>query len=139
MRSVVAVTTDIAVCHAIRRTVFIEGQGVPADLEVDGRDPDATHLLATLDGVPVGTARILAKGDVGKIGRVAVLEEARGLGIGAALVRAAVEECRRAGLARATLGSQTHALAFYERLGFLAHGPVFDDAGIPHRDMTLAL
>lgn len=135
----VEVTEDLAACLAIRRAVFIEEQAVPEELEVDGLDGEATHLLATLDGRPVGTARLLAKGGTGKIGRVAVLREARGRGIGAALIRRAVEELRARGLARAKLGSQVHAIPFYEGLGFVAEGPVYDDAGIPHRDMALPL
>ena len=135
----VAVTDDLAACHAVRRAVFIEGQGVPEALEVDGLDGEATHLLAVRDGRAVGTLRILRRGDAGKVGRVAVLEAERGQGTGAALMRAAAEECRRMGLSRVTLGSQVHAIPFYERLGFAAHGPVYDDAGIPHRDMALPL
>lgn len=135
----IAVTDDLAACHAIRRVVFIEGQGVPEALEVDGLDGAATHLLALRDGVPVGTLRILGKGPEAKVGRVAVLEAERGRGTGAALMRAAVDECRRMGFARVTLGSQVHAIPFYERLGFAAYGPAYDDAGIPHRDMTLPL
>jgi ElaA protein len=139
MSLVVALTEDLPACWTIRRVVFIEEQAVPEDLEVDGLDPEALHLLATLDDRPVGTARMLLKGDTGKIGRVAVLKEARGQGIGAALIRAAVEELTARGLARAKLGSQTHAIPFYEGLGFVAEGPVYDDAGIPHRDMVRAL
>ncbi|WP_176556145.1 GNAT family N-acetyltransferase [Rubellimicrobium rubrum] len=135
----VARTDDLSACLALRRVVFIEEQAVPEDLEVDGLDPTAIHLLATDDGRPVGTARLLVKGNTGKIGRVCVLQEERGRGIGAALIRAAVEELRGLGLARAKLGSQTHAIPFYEGLGFVAEGPVYDDAGIPHRDMTRAL
>ena len=132
-------TEDLKSCHALRRAVFIEEQAVPEALEVDGLDREALHLLAVLDGRPVGTARMLLKGDTGKIGRVAVLRELRGQGIGAALIRAAVEELRGRGLSRAKLGSQVHAIPFYEGLGFVAEGPVYDDAGIPHRDMTRAL
>ena len=135
----VTLTRDLPACWALRRTVFIEEQAVPEDLEVDGLDDEALHLLAMLDGHPVGTARLLLKGDTGKIGRVAVLRELRGQGIGAALIRAAVEELRQRGLSRAKLGSQVHAIPFYEGLGFVAEGPVYDDAGIPHRDMTRAL
>jgi ElaA protein len=87
----------------------------------------------------VGTARVLLRGDTGKIGRVCVLRPMRGRGIGAALIRAAVEELRARGFSRAKLGSQVHAIPFYEGLGFVAEGPVYDDAGIPHRDMTLGL
>jgi ElaA protein len=135
----VGLTEDLTACWAIRRVVFIEEQAVPAELEVDGLDAQALHLLATFDGRSVGTARMLLKGDTGKIGRVAVLRDARGRGIGAALIRAAVEELRRRGLSRARLGSQVHAIPFYEGLGFVAEGPVYDDAGIPHRDMVRVL
>jgi predicted GNAT family N-acyltransferase len=139
MTLTVARTHDFGACLALRWTVFVEEQAVPAELERDAYDATALHLLATLDGRPVGTARMLLKGDTGKIGRVCVLREARGQGVGAALIRAAVEELRGLGLSKAKLGSQVHAIPFYEKLGFAAEGPVYDDAGIPHRDMVLAL
>ena len=135
----IAVTDDIAACRALRRVVFIEEQGVSEADELDDLDGVAVHLLATVDGRPMGSARIVPGKGYGKIGRVCVLAEARGTGLGAALMRAAVEECRRLGLQTARLGAQTHALGFYEALGFQAIGPVFDDAGIPHREMTLSL
>ncbi|TGD43785.1 GNAT family N-acetyltransferase [Pseudotabrizicola sediminis] len=136
----IAPTRDIATCRQLRRTVFIEEQGVSEADEVDDKDDEAIHLLAMVDGIPMGSARLLLSGDTGKIGRVCVLPAARGTGLGAALVRGAVEELRRwPGISRAKLGAQTHALGFYERLGFTAEGPVYDDAGIPHRDMVLAL
>lgn len=131
-------THDIATCRLLRRKVFIEEQGVSETDEVDDKDDEAVHLLAMVDGQALGTARLLLLGDTGKIGRVCVLPEARGRGLGAALIRAAVKELQaRPGLVRAKLGAQTHALGFYERLGFVAYGPVYDDAGIPHRDMVL--
>ncbi len=130
-------TTDIDTCRALRRTVFIEEQAVPESEEWDGQDADALHLLALADGQPVGTARILLKGDTGKIGRVCVLRSARGTGLGAALILAALDVLRaRPGITRAKLGAQTHAIGFYEKLGFIAEGPIYDDAGIPHRDMS---
>ena len=130
-------TNDIAACLALRRTVFIEEQGVPEAEELDDQDDRAIHLLAWQDGRAVGSARILLDGDTGKIGRVCVLPRARGTGLGAALIRAALDVLRvQPGITRAKLGAQTHALGFYEKLGFTAYGPVYDDAGIPHRDMT---
>ena len=130
-------TTDLAACLALRRTVFIEEQSVPEDREIDDLDGGAIHLLATQDNQPIGSARILLDGDTGKIGRVCVLPQARGTGLGAALIRAALDVLRvQPGITRAKLGAQTHALGFYEKLGFTAYGPVYDDAGIPHRDMT---
>lgn len=135
----IAVTTDIATCRALRRKVFIEEQGVSEADELDDLDGVAVHLLAIVDGLPMGSARIVPGDGYGKIGRVCVLLQARGTGLGAALMRAAVQECRRLGLKTAKLGAQTHALGFYEALGFEAVGPVFDDAGIPHREMILRL
>lgn len=129
-------TTDIAACRALRRTVFIEEQNVSETDEVDDQDGNAIHLLATQDGNPIGTARLLTKGTIGKIGRVCVLRHHRGAGIGAALITAALTTLKQnPALTTARLGAQTHAIPFYERLGFTPHGPVYDDAGIPHRDM----
>lgn len=136
----IAETRDIATCRALRRTVFIEEQGVSEADEVDDKDDQAIHLLAVDKGRPVGSARLLVYGPVGKIGRVCVLAEARGTGLGAALMRAAVDRLRKVpGVTEARLGAQVHALGFYERLGFVAVGDVFDDAGIAHREMVLAL
>ncbi len=135
----IALTDDFAACMAIRRQVFVQEQNVPEQQELDEHDATALHLLATLDGRPVGTARLLIDGAEGKIGRVAILPDCRGTGAGAAMMRAALDELRARGVTTARLGAQTHALRFYEKLGFTAYGPVYDDAGIPHRDMSLTL
>jgi ElaA protein len=136
----IARTSDIATCRALRRCVFIEEQGVSEADEIDDLDGEAIHLLAVVADRPVGTARLLLKGDTGKIGRVCVLAEARGADIGAALIRAAVADlAAMPGISRAKLGAQVHALGFYERLGFAAVGPVYMDAGIEHRNMVLEL
>ena len=132
-------TRDIALCRRLRRVVFIEEQGVPEAEEVDDQDEAAIHLLATDEGRALGSARLLILGETGKIGRVCVLAEARGRGIGAALIRAAVETFRGLGLRQAKLGAQAHALGFYAALGFEAVGEVYEDAGIAHRDMILML
>ena len=133
-------TEDLATCHALRRAVFIEEQNVPEALEVDGLDAQALHVLAVLDGRPVGCARVLIKGETAKIGRVCVLRALRGQGIGVALIEGALALLRaQPGVAWAMLGSQTHAIGFYARLGFVARGPEYLDAGIPHRDMWRAL
>jgi ElaA protein len=131
-------TTDIAACLAIRRVVFIEGQNVPEDLEVDGDDPDCLHWLMHKDGAAIATARVTNLGDTAKIQRVAVLPEHRGTGAGADLMRAILADIKGQ-FKQAKLGSQTQAIGFYERLGFEVYGPEYDDAGIPHRDMKVAL
>lgn len=122
---------------AIRRRVFIEEQAVPEALEWDGLDDDALHLLVRDPaGQPVACARMLAGG---RIGRMAVLPLWRKHGIGRAMLTTLIALAREQGLLEVTLSAQTHAIPFYSGSGFAAHGPVYDDAGIPHRDMTLAL
>lgn len=129
-------TDDHAACFALRHTVFVEEQGVPVEEERDALDASAIHLLAHMDGVPVGTARILMKAQEAKIGRVCVLQSARGTGLGKALILAAMQSAKTRGVQSVRLGAQLHALEFYEKLGFTAQGPVYDDAGIDHRDMV---
>lgn len=133
-------TEDIDTCRALRRAVFIDEQGIREEDEWDDLDAQAIHLLAFQDGAPVGTARILTQGEVGKIGRVCVLPAARGTGLGRKLIRAGIDVLRaRPGLTIVKLGAQTHAIGFYEGLGFVVDGPIYDDAGIPHRDMIREL
>lgn len=136
----IAETRDIATCRALRRIVFTEEQGVPESVEVDDKDQEAIHLLATLNGEPIGSARLLVMGSTGKVGRVCVLPAARGTGLGAKLMQAAVERFRSVpGVTQVKLGAQAHALGFYERLGFAPVGEPFVEAGILHREMVLTL
>lgn len=141
---------DLEACFAVRKEVFVVEQQVPEDLEYDAYDAGAAHVIAVrADGLPLGTGRLLtgaaaaAKngGDdrVGALGRLAVTKAARGLGVGAALVRAIEDAARARGLTAVDLHAQTHALGFYERLGYAVYGPEFPDAGIPHRAMRKAL
>jgi predicted GNAT family N-acyltransferase len=141
---------DREACFAVRKEVFVGEQGVPEDIEYDVYDAGALHVLAVReDGLPLGTGRLLygeaaaAKTDgdlsVGSLGRLAVTREARGLGVGAALVQAIEDAARARGLMAVDLHAQTHALGFYERLGYVAYGTEFPDAGIPHRAMRKAL
>ena len=140
MTVTIKVTDDIDACHALRRLVFIEEQNVSEAEEVDGLDDQALHLLATDGTTPIGCARILIKGETAKIGRVCVVQSHRGQGIGAALIAGCLETISKdSTLRRAVLGAQLHALTFYEKLGFRAFGPIYDDAGIDHRDMERLL
>ena len=127
---------------AIRIAVFVEEQNVPPELEPDEFDDSALHLLAVdaATGDALGTARVVDKGSgLAKIGRVAVLQSARGRGVGQTLMACALDHAARAGQTVAALDAQVHVIPFYERLGFVVEGPVFDDAGIPHRRMTRPL
>ncbi len=128
---------DRAALMAVRQAVFMEEQGVSAVLEWDGLDDNARHLLALdADGNPIGTARLLPDGH---IGRMAVVPPWRCRGVGSALLLRAVELARGIGFPAVELAAQTHAIGFYERHGFQAYGPEFLDADIPHRNMRLDL
>lgn len=118
---------------AIRHAVFVEEQGVPIELEHDRYDREALHLIATAaDGTPIATARMLADGH---IGRIAVLSDWRGRGIGTSLLVALQKIAAQRGLDEVYLHAQCSAEAFYRRLGFVADGEVFVDAGLDHRTM----
>lgn len=122
--------------EAIRREVFIVEQQVPEQMEWDADDATSVHALALLDGHPVGCGRLLPDGH---IGRMAVRAPFRSTGVGRALLQALLAEARRRGMREVVLHAQTHALRFYETHGFVADGPEFDEAGIPHRRMSQAL
>jgi predicted GNAT family N-acyltransferase len=122
---------------AVRLAVFVDEQGVPPELEHDAHDLTALHLLATTrDGRPVATARMLADGH---IGRMAVLPDWRGQGLGTRLLSRLLEIARTQGLNSVYLHAQCRAEPFYRRLGFVAEGGIFDDAGIDHRCMRRSL
>lgn len=122
---------------SVRTRVFVEEQAVPAALEWDDCDDTAYHWLATADdGAPIGTARMLRDGH---IGRMAVVPAWRGRGVGSALLAAALRRAREDDLYEAYLYAQTHAVPFYERAGFQVVGEPFMDANIPHLTMRLQL
>ena len=122
---------------SLRHTVFVEEQGVPIELELDGEDATARHAAAfSDDGRLVGTGRLLASG---KIGRMAVSQSMRGQGIGQGILGALVGEARRLKFEEVSLGAQLAAVSFYENAGFMAYGDVFLDAGIDHKMMRLIL
>ena len=121
----------------VRERVFIEEQAVPRDEEWDGLDDSATHFLALNSaGQPLGCARLLPDG---RIGRMAVLKEHRGTGLGRRLLQAAIDEGIRQRMLRVSLHAQLQAAGFYRKAGFVAQGPEFTEAGIPHVAMTLEL
>lgn len=126
-------------CLEVRRRVFVEEQGVAPELEVDGLDDGAVHYRASLGGETVATARVRFLDGAAKIQRVAVLPAVRGRRLGEGLMRFVLDDLAAGPAREAVLDSQTTAIAFYERLGFVAEGPEFLDAGIPHRRMRRPL
>jgi predicted GNAT family N-acyltransferase len=128
---------DAPALRRVRHDVFVVEQRIPESLEWDDADPVSLHALAEDDaGVPIGCGRLLADGHVG---RLAVVRSWRGCGVGAALLRRLVDEARLRGHARVVLNAQTQAMPFYARHGFEASGSEFDEAGIPHCEMSRTL
>ncbi len=125
---------------AIRQKVFIQEQGVPEELELDEFDSGATHALA-IDGAEcIGTGRLVYIGGAqGQIGRMAVLSAFRNAGIGRAILKRLIEHARSLGVETLILHSQVAAIPFYEKHGFEIQGDIYDEAGIPHRNMILLL
>jgi len=124
----------------IRSTVFVQEQGVPEELELDEFDEKADHALAFIASECVGTARMMQLSDRrGQIGRMAVLEGYRKKGIGTELLQALIERGKSSGIKEFELHAQVLVIPFYEKLGFQSHGEIYDEAGIPHRNMILLL
>lgn len=128
--------TDRPALQRLRREVFVAEQGVPEQEEWDDADPVCVHVLATLNREAVGTGRM---DPGGKIGRMAVKAGLRGRGIGTKILHMLVQEAWHRGIREPYLNSQLQAVPFYEKHGFRGEGEVFDEAGIPHRRMKLAL
>ena len=126
-------TDDIC---AIRYEVFVDEQNVPEELEIDGFDGEAKHVLTFVDDVPIGTGRILSDGH---IGRVAVLKNYRGLGIGKSIMKELIKCAQDLSLEKVWLSSQWHAHSFYLDLGFVCVGEIYKEAGIDHIKMFRTL
>lgn len=128
---------EASILRIIRTAVFIHEQQIPEDLEWDEFDLISMHVLAlNSDGQPIGTARFLPDGHVG---RMAVLKEWRGKGLGSAMLLRILEELRSQHMQKAILNAQTTAVKFYEKFGFQVSGKEFMEVGIPHVRMILLL
>jgi predicted GNAT family N-acyltransferase len=128
---------DLGKAFAIRIRVFVKEQGVPAEIELDRDDKRAIHFLAAGAGKAVGTARVVMQQKTAKIGRMAVLKSHRRKGVGMKLLRRSVAAAKKLGARKIYLHAQVPVIGFYETFGFHCVGPVFDEAGIPHRKMIL--
>lgn len=120
----------------VREQVFIQEQHIDPEIEFDGLDTQAVHVLVVDGEQPLGTGRILANGH---IGRIAIMQAARGQGLGVKVVRALVEYAKQQGYPKVDLGAQTHAVDFYRKLGFTLYGDEFMEANIPHQAMVMLL
>jgi predicted GNAT family N-acyltransferase len=129
---------QMAQAFAIRLRVFVKEQGVPEDIELDRDDRRAIHFLAVAPAQTLGTARLVKHGHSAKIGRMAVLKSYRRKGIGKKLLMHAIAMAERLGVRKIYLHAQVPVVGFYEKLGFRAVGPVFEEAAILHRKMVYA-
>jgi predicted GNAT family N-acyltransferase len=126
--------------YLIREKVFIQEQGVPEDMELDGFDPTAKHALAYEGSLCVGTARLVHLAHHhAQIGRMAVLSAFRNRGIGKAMLKHLIALAQAEGVLNLVLHAQVAVIPFYAKLGFIADGPIYEEAGIPHRNMMLLL
>ncbi|AQL41821.1 GNAT family N-acetyltransferase [Halorientalis sp. IM1011] len=134
---VVAGDGDLSDAFAVRRDVFVDEQGVDEAVEIDGRDDDAVHTVAYEGSRPVGTARLRTVGDdTGKVERVAVRRERRGEELGRKLMDTVEDLARERDLDRLVLHAQTTVEEFYRKLGYETVSDEFEEAGIPHVEMT---
>ena len=126
--------------YSIRKRVFVEEQGVPEEMELDEFDLNARHALAYADSECIGTARLVTLTEnIGRIGRMAVLPKYRGQGVGRRLLEALLKAAQSQAIKQVELHAQVTVIPFYEQFGFIAQGDIYDEAGIPHRDMILRI
>ncbi len=131
---------DIMNCQDIRRVVFIEGQNISVEDEIDGRDAESEHYLLKVNEVAAGTARVRYTDEKAKIERVAILPTYQGQGLGKDLMYYIIDDIKLSNRCKkVVLGAQTYIIKFYENLGFNICSQEYMDAGIPHKDMELLL
>ncbi len=128
--------SDLSDVLAVREEVFVREQGYSLELERDENDAQAAHALILAGDKPVGTGRLFLDGNADwHIGRVATLKQYRGQGIGDLTMRLLLRAALEFGAESVFLGSQTHAMGFYEKLGFKVSGEEYHEEGQPHRPM----
>jgi predicted GNAT family N-acyltransferase len=132
-------SSEIDEALELRRRVFVGQQGVTLEADRDGLDPEATHIVAVDGGRLIGTCRLVFDDGLARLGRMAVEDEFRGRGVGAALLAVAEAQARAAGATRIRLHAQLAARSLYERGGFEAVGEEFMEEGIPHLTMEKLL
>ena len=130
---------EVAAALELRSRVFCGEQGVSFEADQDGRDPEATHIVAVEGDAVIGTCRLLFRGQVARLGRLAVERDRRGDGIAAMILREADRVAGGVGAASIALHAQTYALALYESAGYQRYGPTFVEEGIEHVAMEKRL
>lgn len=122
-------------CLSIRKIVFIEEQQIPVEEEIDEFEKEADHFVLYHEGKPVGAGRFRKFDEYGKVERICVLKETRGTGAGKQIMDGIEQFALAKGITTLKLNAQTHAIPFYEKLGYIVISDEFLDAGIPHKTM----
>ncbi len=133
----IATESDKPLVYALRFEVFVDEQKVPPEIELDAEDAHATHIIAESDGIAIGCARVILTENDAHIGRLAVKASFRSSGVGSAICKFIIDDCRERGIKHIWLNSQLHAVEFYRRLGFQPQGDIFTEAGIKHIQMSI--
>ena len=125
--------------YYVRDLVFTQEQGFPAEIDIDDYDKIAWQCILYKDGAAIGTARLIPQDKIGKIGRVAILKEFRGLGLGFKIMETILDQAEKLSYESLNLSAQVYAVPFYEKLGFSVVGNEYLEDGEPHINMTKAL
>lgn len=129
---------DINICYKLRKIIFVEGQNVPIEEELDDNDNIAVHfLLLNNSDFPIGVGRVFIDEGIAIVGRFGILEEFRKKGAGLLLMQNIIEYCKKQGFNKIILGAQEHAINFYKKSGFEVISEKYMDANIPHFKMQL--
>lgn len=130
---------EVELCYKVRTKVFVEEQNVPISIEIDEKETISTHFYVIDDAKVIAVGRIYNDNGIGVIGRIAVLKESRGIGVGLFLMQNIIDFAKQKGFLKVLLGSQEQALGFYEKLGFAVCSDMYFDADIPHFKMQKVL
>lgn len=128
--------SDLAEVRRIRHAVFCMEQQIDESIEQDGLDASAVHVLTYVDGKPAATGRLLVMAEEFNIGRMAVLPEFRGQRLGDLVVRLLIRTAFDMGGEQQVVHAQIGVRGFYEKIGFVAQGEIYEEAGIPHITMV---
>ncbi|HLQ95496.1 MAG TPA: GNAT family N-acetyltransferase [Pseudogracilibacillus sp.] len=135
----IASEAEINTVYDIRKKVFVEEQLVPIDIEIDDLEQDAFHFICYYEGNAVGASRLRLEDSYGKLERICVLQAYRGLSLGKQIIKKMEKHIQKMGYPTAKLSAQTHAISFYQSLGYHIISDEYMDAGIPHKTMMKSL
>ena len=121
----------------IRRSVFIIEQLVPEELEWDYWDDKSKHIILTINNIPIGCARLIFLERILLLERIAIIKSKRNQGFGSKLIYEIIKIAKNKKIKEIIISAQIKVLPFYQKIGFIAKGKIFTEAGIKHIKMVL--